>query len=152
VNAFHRCLTIGIEEGDVLSRNSKPSRMRHLCSYLHCHPNDSGANFLHADPCSASYRADFGNDAASATTTLATTADADATNAKRQACVVHERSSPCFCPLCRPHGRRRLAAHYGARAAHRPMQQKRESFVWSPSAKGSISVLVGVLSRHPCRP
>jgi hypothetical protein len=65
-------------------------------------PDDSGANVIHADLGSTSYWPDSGSHAASATTTSATTADANATNAKGQACWVHERSSLYFCPLCWP--------------------------------------------------
>jgi hypothetical protein len=59
-------------------------------------PYDSGANVLHPDPGSASYRADSGSHATSAAITSATTANVDATKAKGQVCEVRERSSPCF--------------------------------------------------------
>ena len=86
MNAFHGCLTTDTEEGGILNRSSKPRRMRHPNSCLHRHPDDSGSDVLHADLGSASYWTDFGIHAASATTTSATTADANATNAKGQAC------------------------------------------------------------------
>jgi hypothetical protein len=82
--------------GGILNRSSMPRRMRHLSSCLPRHPNDSGATVIPVDPGSASYRADFGIHAASATATLATNVDVDATNVKGQACGVHERSSPCL--------------------------------------------------------
>ena len=50
------------------------------------------------------------------------TASADAVDAKIQACRVHERSSPCVFPLCRPHGHRRLATHSRAGVAYRSVQ------------------------------
>jgi hypothetical protein len=37
VNAFHRCLTTCAEVGGILSKSSKPHRMRHPSSCLH-HP------------------------------------------------------------------------------------------------------------------
>jgi hypothetical protein len=114
--------------------------------------NDNRADVSHAESGSSGNWSDRGSYATGAITTSASTASANATNTKRQACKVHERSSPYVCPLCRPHGRRRLAVHGGAGAAYRSMQWPREGFVWSPSAKGSSSVLVGVLPRHPCQP
>jgi hypothetical protein len=64
----------------------------------------------------------------------------------------HERSSPCVCPLCKPHGRQRLVAHSGAGVAYRSVQWQREGYVCSLSSKGISLVLVGVLPRHPCWP
>jgi hypothetical protein len=96
VNAFHKCLTIGTDAGGVPSKSNKPHEMRHPSSCLHHHPNVSGADVLHVDPSSASNWTDPGSHAASATTTSAITASADATYAKRQVHRVHERSSPVF--------------------------------------------------------
>jgi hypothetical protein len=56
------------------------------------------------------------------------TASADA---KRQACGVHERSSPCVCLLYRPHGRQRLAAHSG-RERHTAQCNDREKVMYGP--------------------
>jgi hypothetical protein len=63
-----------------------PRKMRRLAVASPVIPYDSGANVLHADPNSASYRENSGSHAASATTTSATTTDVDATNGKGQAC------------------------------------------------------------------
>jgi hypothetical protein len=114
-------------------------------------PNDSRANVSHIDSSSSSNRADLDSHAASSTSTSASTICANATYAKRQACGVHERSSPCVCPLYRSHRRRRLATHSGAGAAHHPMQPQREGSIWSLYVKESSLVLMGVLPRHPCR-
>jgi hypothetical protein len=59
---------------------------------------------------------------ATATSTSTSTASADAADAEGQAGKVHERSSPCVCPFCRPQGRRRLVVHSEARAAYRLVQ------------------------------
>jgi hypothetical protein len=86
VDAFHICLIIGAKEGGILSRSSVSRRMRSPNRCLPPTPQDSGANVIKVDPGSASYRADSGSHAASATTTSAATADVDATNAKGQTC------------------------------------------------------------------
>jgi hypothetical protein len=100
MNAFHRYLRISTEEGGILNKSSMPHRMRRPSVASPTTPNESEANVLHADPGSASYRANSGSHAASSTTTSTTIVDAYATNAKGQACWVHERSSFCFYPLC----------------------------------------------------
>jgi hypothetical protein len=153
VCALHRCLTIGVEVEGIPSKSGKHHRMRHpSCNCHHHHPNDNRTNVSHADLSSSSNWADPGSHAASAATTSASTTSAGAADAKRQACGVHERSSPCVFSLYRPHGCRRMAGHSEAGATHRSVQRQRGGFVWSPSAKGSSTVLVGVLPRHPCRP
>jgi hypothetical protein len=138
----------------VPSKRSKHHRMRHPSSSCHTPPpNDNRAVVSNADSSSSSDWSDPGSHATRATvvaSTSASTVSVDATDAKRQAGEVHERSSPCVCPLCRAHGRRRLVAHGGVGATYRSVQRSRQGFVWSLSAKGSSPVLVGVLPRHPC--
>jgi hypothetical protein len=115
-------------------------------------PNDNRADVSHADSSSSSNWSDLGSHATDVAAASASTASADVADAKRQACRVHGRSSPCVCPLCRSHGCQRLVAHGGAGTAYNSVQRLREGIVWYPSAKGSNTVLVGVLPRYPCRP
>ena len=87
MSVLHRCLTTGAEEGGVPSSNSvSEGGAPSLSAASLATPDDRGANVLHANLGIASYRTDSSIHAASSTTTTATTADADDTNAKRQAC------------------------------------------------------------------
>jgi hypothetical protein len=96
VYAFYRCLIIGAEVEGVPSKSSKHHSMRHPSSSCHHHPNDNRADVSHADLGSSGNWSDPGSHAGNAATTLAPTASADVVDAKRQACEVHQSSSPMF--------------------------------------------------------
>jgi hypothetical protein len=104
VYAFYRCVTIGTKVKGVPNQSSKHHRMGHPSSNCHHDPNDNGPDVSDADSSSSSNWSDPGSHVAGAAAAAATSASTASADAKRQACGVHERSSPCVCPLCRPHG------------------------------------------------
>jgi hypothetical protein len=66
-------------------------------------PDDSRADVHDANSGSSGNWSDLSSDAAgaaAATPTSASSASSDAISAQRQAGRVHERPSPCLCPLC----------------------------------------------------
>jgi hypothetical protein len=102
----------------VLSQNSRhPRGGSPAAAFATATPDDHRADVHDANSGSSGNWSDLSNDAvgsAAPTTTTTSSASPDATSAQRQASRIHEGPSPYLCPLCRPHGRGRLAAYYGA--------------------------------------
>jgi hypothetical protein len=108
VCAIRKRLTIGAKVEGVPSKSSKHHMMRHpshSCHHHHHPPMIIEQMFLMQ---TQAVEANI----ASVATTSASTTSVDVIDAKRQMCGVHERSSPCSCPLCRPHGWQRLGAQW----------------------------------------
>jgi hypothetical protein len=115
-------------------------------------PDDNRVDVSHADSSSSDNRTDPDNHVASSTTTSASAESADAIDAERQACGVHERSSPCFA-----HSADLMDTEDWLRTVERELHtaqcnDREKVLLYSLSANGSSSILVGVLPRRPCWP
>ena len=129
--AFYRCLTTGVEVEGVPSKSSRHPTMRHPSSSCHP-PNDSRADVSNADSGSSSDCLDSGSHATGAAATTSTsTASADATDAMRQSCIVHERSSHVFAHSADP-----MDAEDWLRTVERELHtaqcSDREKFLYGP--------------------